>query len=586
MSVPSDLRAVWKVIRNAVEVAGQPTSHRTPHRGGCGDRFRATSRSRSTSPIPASTCTRSASGTRRWPSWPRHTPSRSSPAAPVRASPCSTSRRSPSSTVVGSPTSRSSSSEQDLRIVFYVNQNQKNFQMFRYGRMWHVFINHGESDKMYMTTNQFKAYDYALVAGEAALDRLGRKLWDFDLAKKAIPIGRPQADHFAGELPYTPDERTVVLYAPTWEGDRPAAAYGSIASHGVALVDAVLASPPHRLIYRPHPRSGVIDPEYRAANARIIAAIAAANQRDPRPSTSSTTARTSAGSYRPPTSPITDISAMIYDRLATGKPIIVARPVESGCRGRRRGIPRLGRLAVRRSRRRHPRPRRPGACMMTTHARVLEYWAERHFGDTTPGAATAALPRRRRATDGGVGPPREDPRRGPPLERIRSARRRGRRRGPAGRATTSPAAGPRGAVVREAAAATAGTAAPCVGRRSATLAIEASGPRARGDFGGFGTASRANGKATGAGPKASCDDRTMLRPMRWLPPPPTTAPMPNGISRPTTEVPWVTANRRMNALRMRAAICLNAAFGRLEVTNSPQYAVRDCPCPRPARRTA
>ena len=30
--------------------------------------------------------------------------------------------------------------EQDLRIVFYVNQNQKNFQMFRYGRMWHVFI--------------------------------------------------------------------------------------------------------------------------------------------------------------------------------------------------------------------------------------------------------------------------------------------------------------------------------------------------------------------------------------------------------------------------------------------------------------
>ncbi|MEP6479830.1 MAG: hypothetical protein ABJB03_10595, partial [Rhodoglobus sp.] len=42
---------------------------------------------------------------------------------------------------------------QDLRIVFYVNQNAKNFQMFRYGRTWHVFINHGESDKMYMTTN-------------------------------------------------------------------------------------------------------------------------------------------------------------------------------------------------------------------------------------------------------------------------------------------------------------------------------------------------------------------------------------------------------------------------------------------------
>src|SRR4051812_503138 len=58
--------------------------------------------------------------------------------------------------------------ENDIRIVFYVNQNSKNFKMFRYGRMWHVFINHGESDKMYMTTNQFKAYDYSLIAGDAA----------------------------------------------------------------------------------------------------------------------------------------------------------------------------------------------------------------------------------------------------------------------------------------------------------------------------------------------------------------------------------------------------------------------------------
>src|SRR5690606_37156583 len=44
--------------------------------------------------------------------------------------------------------------EQDIRVVLYVNQNTRNFQMFRYGERWRVFINHGESDKMYMTTNQ------------------------------------------------------------------------------------------------------------------------------------------------------------------------------------------------------------------------------------------------------------------------------------------------------------------------------------------------------------------------------------------------------------------------------------------------
>src|SRR6185312_4101563 len=156
--------------------------------------------------------------------------------------------------------------EQDLKIVFYVNQNSKNFQMMRYGRIWHVFINHGESDKMYMTTNQFKAYDYSLITGEAARERLSRKLWNFDVDRRTIMIGRPQADHFAGALPYTPDARTVVLYAPTWEGDRDAAAYGSVVSHGEALAAAVLASPDHRLIYRPHPRTGVLDPEVKRAN--------------------------------------------------------------------------------------------------------------------------------------------------------------------------------------------------------------------------------------------------------------------------------------------------------------------------------
>jgi len=276
---------------------------------------------------------------------------------------------------------------QDIRIVFYVNQNPKNFQMFRYGRMWHVFINHGESDKMYMTTNQFKAYDYALVAGQAALDRLSRKLWDFDLEKKAIPIGRPQADHLAGALPYTPDDRTVVLYAPTWEGDRPAAAYGSIASHGVALADAILASPGHRLIYRPHPRSGVIDPEYRAANQRIIAAISAANARDPRAQHVFDDGPELGWQLGAADVAITDISAMVYDRLATGKPIVVTRPLspeadvdEDGFLGSAdwltaddapRVLEVLGRVL-------HD----------TSALKNLQFWANHHFGDTTPGSST------------------------------------------------------------------------------------------------------------------------------------------------------------------------------------------------------
>ena len=276
---------------------------------------------------------------------------------------------------------------QDIRIVLYVNQNAKNFQMFRYGRMWHVFINHGESDKMYMTTNQFKAYDYAFVAGQAALDRLSRKLWDFDLAKKAIPIGRPQADHLAGDLPYTPDDRTVVLYAPTWEGDRPAAAYGSIATHGVALTSAILASPSHRLIYRPHPRSGVLDPEYRAANQQIIAAIAAANARDAAAQHVFDDGPELGWQLGAADVAITDISAMVYDRLATGKPIVVTRPVSPEAEVDAGGF--LGSADWLTA------AEAPGVMAVLDRVqndagarKNLEFWAAHHFGDTTPGSAT------------------------------------------------------------------------------------------------------------------------------------------------------------------------------------------------------
>jgi CDP-Glycerol:Poly(glycerophosphate) glycerophosphotransferase len=277
---------------------------------------------------------------------------------------------------------------QDVAIVLYVNQNARNFQMFRYSRMFHVFINHGESDKMYMTTNQFKAYDYAFIAGDAARQRLSSKLWDYDLDARTFSIGRPQADHLAGELPYTPDDRIVVLYSPTWEGDRAAAAYGSVLTHGEALVTALLATGRHRVIYRPHPRSGVVDPAYGAANARIIAAIAAANASDPTAQHVYDSGGALGWQLAAADVAITDVSAMVYDRLAIGKPLIVTRPVSTSAEVDEQGY--LGSAewlfagdasaiaaAVDR--------------VLTSESahETLNYWVERHFGDTTPGAATA-----------------------------------------------------------------------------------------------------------------------------------------------------------------------------------------------------
>ncbi|MFC7790035.1 CDP-glycerol glycerophosphotransferase family protein [Microbacterium sp. MAHUQ-60] len=277
---------------------------------------------------------------------------------------------------------------QDIRVVLYVNQNTRNFQMFRYGRRWHVFINHGESDKMYMTTNQYKAYDYAFIAGQAARDRLSRTLWDYDIDRRAIEIGRPQADHYSGMLPYTPDDRMVVLYAPTWEGDRPSAHYGSIASHGEELMRALLASPRHRVIYRPHPRSGVVDEKYAAAHRRILTAISESNAADPGAHHVYDDGPELGWQLAAADVAIVDISAMVYDRLAAGKPLLITRPVDE-----RASIDTTGYLS-------------DCEWLSATGARDiiaeadrvsadeeavarLRTWVRHYFGDTTPGAATA-----------------------------------------------------------------------------------------------------------------------------------------------------------------------------------------------------
>ncbi len=214
----------------------------------------------------------------------------------------------------------------EIGLVLYVNQNVRNFQMLRFAEPAHVFMSHGESDKSYMTSNQLKAYDRVFIAGPAAAERLGRALVEFDVDARAVEIGRPQAD-VTHEAPGLPDDgRTTILYAPTWEGDRQSMAYGSIATHGAAMLTSLLADRRFRVVYRPHPRSGAFDPAYGTAASHLARLVAEANHADP-----------SAGHLVDTETPfgwhlasldacVTDISAVALDWLATGKPLVLTRP--------------------------------------------------------------------------------------------------------------------------------------------------------------------------------------------------------------------------------------------------------------------
>lgn len=218
--------------------------------------------------------------------------------------------------------------EVDLKpkVILYPNQNYANYRILGSTSAEHVFICHGESDKIYMASNWVKIFNYFFVAGEASRDRLRKHVRNYDVESRTIAIGRPQIDiGHSSPLERMPN-RITVLYAPTWEGGRRTMRYGSVASHGVAIVTALIADNRFRVIYRPHPRTGIHDSDFIAADRQIRELIALANHdADDSHLVDDTTF---GWQLDIADAMITDISAVAYDWLTTAKPLLVTQPLE------------------------------------------------------------------------------------------------------------------------------------------------------------------------------------------------------------------------------------------------------------------
>jgi hypothetical protein len=157
----------------------------------------------------------------------------------------------------------------DFKVAVYVNNSVHNFHSLMQRRMLHVHVNHGESDKVCMVSNQVKAYDRVFVAGEAAVRRHRAALMEFD-ESKLVPVGRPQLDLRPAPL-LPPSTQRTILYAPTWEGENASNNYTSVDTLGLAIVEAALAVPDVRLIYKPHPRVAVSPiPDIASAHREIV----------------------------------------------------------------------------------------------------------------------------------------------------------------------------------------------------------------------------------------------------------------------------------------------------------------------------
>lgn len=163
------------------------------------------------------------------------------------------------------------------KVALYPAHTSKNLHLLREPGIKHVFIGHGDSDKVSSINPFTRVYDEVWVAGRAGRDRWARaRVGVRDDA--VVEVGRPQLDAVrpVGSSP-APHQLTV-LYAPTWEGWNDTTFFSSVTWMGPILIQALLdMDPAVRVIYKPHPLTGQRDPRAAKSHETIVRMLSAAN---------------------------------------------------------------------------------------------------------------------------------------------------------------------------------------------------------------------------------------------------------------------------------------------------------------------
>ncbi|MFF5772450.1 hypothetical protein ACFY8V_17735 [Streptomyces californicus] len=166
-----------------------------------------------------------------------------------------------------------------VRVALYAANVGKNIHMLRVPTMKHVFIGHGDSDKLASVNPYSKVYDEVWTAGRAGRDRYA--LADVGVRDDDIvEVGRPQLAGIRTGSGSLAHPIPTVLYAPTWEGWDDNPGNTSLLLAGENIVRTLLNSEqPVRLLYKPHPFTGTRSAQAGAAHRRIVAMIEEATLR-------------------------------------------------------------------------------------------------------------------------------------------------------------------------------------------------------------------------------------------------------------------------------------------------------------------
>jgi len=212
-----------------------------------------------------------------------------------------------------------------LDLAMYPTNIVQNNHLLRVPGILDVFVGHGDSDKAGSYTPLSRIYDEVWVAGPAGRDRYLTA--DVGVRDEQVrEVGRPQLAEIAWTARGSrrPDGPFTVLYAPTWEGFYATYSYSSLADMGPQLVAALLAMDGVRVLVKPHPASGSVDPRYATAARAVERLVREAGP--PHGVVSGLTGLYEA--FNEADMLVTDVSSVVTDFLWSGKPYAMTNPAD------------------------------------------------------------------------------------------------------------------------------------------------------------------------------------------------------------------------------------------------------------------
>ena len=163
-------------------------------------------------------------------------------------------------------------SKSNIKFMFYPFNSFTNPVLIKNRSIKHIWIAHGESDKLASVNPMIRMYDFIFAAGDISIERfLHYKIINsLDIEKKVIKVGIPYLN--APNLKLPQRNNMKILYAPTWEGVEINQQYSSLEDNfGLNIINKLnTIYPKTSLYYMPHPSTGIKISSYIEDTKNII----------------------------------------------------------------------------------------------------------------------------------------------------------------------------------------------------------------------------------------------------------------------------------------------------------------------------